>query len=272
MPTKSDDRRIWLAGPSPSTNSVPVFAFPHAGGGAAAFRQWRKIAPHTLDICPVQLPGREARSAEPPLDDPVTLVDALISDLGILLEQPFILLGHSLGARLSLKVAIELKKRRMRGPEILIAAAGAPPADFNVALKRSAWSDERLAQYVRELGGTPEEVWIDPELRAMVLPRFRADFALFDAMEGNTPGKVDCPIMAIMGNRDDGITAAAMERWAKRTNASFSLHVMEGDHFFPKNLDCAADIMRLTARAISRGPVCEADSNGPPDQAARSWQ
>ena len=44
---------------------VRLFCFPHAGGGASAYRAWTKES--ALGAVPVQLPGRENRMRETPL-------------------------------------------------------------------------------------------------------------------------------------------------------------------------------------------------------------
>ena len=45
---------------------IRLFCFPHAGGGTSAFRMWSEGLPSTVEVCPIQLPGREGRISEPP--------------------------------------------------------------------------------------------------------------------------------------------------------------------------------------------------------------
>ena len=54
-----------------------LFCFPHAGGGASIFRLWHKFIPTTIEVCPVQLPGRENRIQE----EPYTNITNLVKDL-----------------------------------------------------------------------------------------------------------------------------------------------------------------------------------------------
>jgi surfactin synthase thioesterase subunit len=55
-----------------------LFSFPYAGGGATAFHSWRSFLDlNGVDLCCVQLPGRETRFRETPIttmDELVTLV------------------------------------------------------------------------------------------------------------------------------------------------------------------------------------------------------
>jgi medium-chain acyl-[acyl-carrier-protein] hydrolase len=43
-----------------------LFCFPYAGGGASIYHGWRRWLPEWIDVCPIQLPGREDRIREPP--------------------------------------------------------------------------------------------------------------------------------------------------------------------------------------------------------------
>ena len=62
----------WV-GPQPlqpiSPDTMTLFCFPSAGGGAPIFREWQKLSPATVRPVLVQLPGRENRWEEPAYTD-----------------------------------------------------------------------------------------------------------------------------------------------------------------------------------------------------------
>lgn len=68
---------------------IRLICFHHAGGGASAFRGWREYLPSGVDVCPVQLPGREDRLREKPYRQMVPLVRNLAEELETYLNQPF---------------------------------------------------------------------------------------------------------------------------------------------------------------------------------------
>ena len=56
----------WIGGFRPNPRAkLTIFCFPYAGGTAAIYRDWPAMMPDLIDVCPVQLPGRGGRIAEP---------------------------------------------------------------------------------------------------------------------------------------------------------------------------------------------------------------
>src|SRR5881398_82569 len=83
--------------PNPRAN-VRLFCFPYAGGGASIFRTWANDVPTGVEVCPVQLPGRESRLIEQPFTRLSPLVQALAQAISPYLDVPFAFFGHSMGA------------------------------------------------------------------------------------------------------------------------------------------------------------------------------
>src|SRR5687768_10798540 len=89
----------WIAYTRPNPHArLRLFCFPYAGGGASIFRRWSDELPPSVEVCPVQLPGRENRLREPPFTRIDPLVRALAHALRPNLNRPFALFGHSMGA------------------------------------------------------------------------------------------------------------------------------------------------------------------------------
>lgn len=68
--------------PSPR-EALRLFCFPYAGGSSAIFRPWLNQLPASIQIelCSLQLPGREVRLREPPVTDLTALVQTLAQAL-----------------------------------------------------------------------------------------------------------------------------------------------------------------------------------------------
>src|SRR5438128_1840495 len=79
-------------------NFSRLFCFAPAGGGASAFRNWGQKFPSDIEVCAIQLPGRETQSREPLVNHIDTLLDALVPEILPFLDKPFAIFGHSLGA------------------------------------------------------------------------------------------------------------------------------------------------------------------------------
>ena len=67
-----------------------MFCFPYAGGGASAYRGWAASLPNDVEVCPVQLPGRESRLRDQPFEKPEPLIQALL-DAGIMRLRPVLI-------------------------------------------------------------------------------------------------------------------------------------------------------------------------------------
>src|ERR1044071_9320478 len=92
----------WIQRPRPHPGArLRLFLLPHAGGGASAFRGWADLFPPQVEVCPVQLPGRENRTREPAFNRVQPLVEALTGVLAGWRDLPYAVFGHSNGALLA---------------------------------------------------------------------------------------------------------------------------------------------------------------------------
>ena len=89
-----------------------LFCFLYAGGGASIFRQWSENMPEGVEVCAVQLPGRENRIAEPPFRILASLVEAMVEALAPYFDVPFAFFGHSLGAKIAFELVRELRRKK----------------------------------------------------------------------------------------------------------------------------------------------------------------
>ena len=190
-----------------------LFCLPYAGGGAGVFRQWQTSFPPTVDVQPVQLPGRENRIAEPARVDPDEIADAIIRRA----DRRYAIDGHSMGARLG----FEWSGRRAAAvpgcPERLYVGGCCPP-DLTESIVRLARLDnEAFVQGLVELGGTPSGMLDLPEVRELVLPPLRADFAWLDGYRYLDEPPLGVPIVGFAGAADRSVDPAQMAGWAAHT-------------------------------------------------------
>src|SRR5262245_5574913 len=85
----------WLVRPRTNPEArVRLVCLPHAGGGASLYRLWPEGLSPAVEVCAVQLPGRETRLREPAHRRVEPLVLELAETLARALEPPFALFGH----------------------------------------------------------------------------------------------------------------------------------------------------------------------------------
>lgn len=218
--------------PAIGVRDIPLFCFPHAGGGASWFRAWSKQWPRWVSLYPVELPGRENRLHEPAFDRLAPLVAALVHDLVPYVRKPFAFYGHSMGALIAFELARALR-----------ALTGAQPTHFFVSgcqapnrpLKRApihALPRAALIRELRRMRGTPADILECGELMDLMLPTLRADFALCETYVYRQDVPLSCPISAFGGSEDPLVSRDDLLAWNELTNGSFSIRLLPGGHFF----------------------------------------
>jgi surfactin synthase thioesterase subunit len=209
-----------------------LFCFPFAGGSAAIYNAWGAGMPVGVELCAVQLPGRERRLMEKPIDSLPALVDALLPVLAPLLDRPFAFFGYSMGSRISLELTRRLHVRNGPMPKGLMLAAAGPPRENDREPIHHLPEAEFIAN-LRKYDGTPEEILQHRELLELLLPTLRADFALAWWENGNHPVKLDVPISAMGAVGDAHVPVSKLETWREETsNADFRVRHFPGGHFF----------------------------------------
>ena len=221
---------VWLSGHErrPSAR-LRLFCFPFAGGSASAYRGWSSGLPQEIEVCPVQLPGREARFTEPALRSIPDLVTVLADALLPMFDRPFAFYGHSLGSLIAFELAHELRARGERLPAGLFPAAHqAPKYPHGPAI--SELSEAALLAHVETMnpGAKLSE---NPRLLKLVLPVLRVDLSLCDYYSYQPRPKLTCAINAF-GGAEDNISPEALAAWGEETDGPFSAEILPGGHFF----------------------------------------
>ncbi|KAB1112625.1 lantibiotic dehydratase [Micromonospora aurantiaca] len=209
---------------------VRLFCLPYAGAGASAFRRWAAEFGPSVDVVPVQLPGRENRITEDPRFSVAEVADAIASRA----DRPYAIYGHSMGGRLGFDVVRELRRTGRPLPlRLYVGGARAPhvatPGPFD-GLSRAG--DDELLRRLGEGGGLPAELLDHPELVELLLPLLRADFGRVDDYR-HVPGEpLPVPIVVFAGRTDRAVSREQSAAWAEHTAAGFTLHELDGGHFF----------------------------------------
>jgi medium-chain acyl-[acyl-carrier-protein] hydrolase len=225
-------------------SGIQLLCFPYAGGSAGIFRHWSRLLPQHVEPVAVQLPGRADRFLESPYERMAPLLDDLIGVLGPVLGRPFACYGTSMGARVAWALAHALRERALPMPRALYVTASAAPRLDNGSWRWEGRADG-LEGYVREMGGTPDEVLAEPELVAALLPTLRADLTVLSTHDFRPATPLDVRIRAFAGVADDEAPPARMRAWGDETSARFDLDVLGCGHF------ADPDTERLMVEAIS---------------------
>lgn len=249
--TQTSTANPWLAYHQPRPDRrLRLFCFPYAGGAASIYRRWAAELPPEVEVCPVQLPGREGRIRSAPLKSMQEVVSGVEEGLaGELEEGPHAFFGHSMGAVIAYELA---RRRRDAGhpePEHLFVSARSAPTVPDEDEPIHDLPQDRFRQRLRELNGTPAEVLDHPELMELVEPLLRADFRVNETYTHSAGDPLACPVTALGGLGDEEVPRENLESWRPLTRGPFRLHMLSGDHFFI-NGDGRRDVLSIVARNL----------------------
>jgi medium-chain acyl-[acyl-carrier-protein] hydrolase len=223
----------WLARIRPSPQArVRLFCFPYAGGGGSVFFQWAFQLPELVEVCAVQLPGRESRFAESPVNRMENLTEILNDRLDSYVELPFAFFGHSMGGLIAFELARKLRTTKGLQPRHLFASGCRAPQLPLTEPPMHTLPDEPMFKRVEELGGTPADVLKSPELLEIILPALRADLAIVETYAYKHEDPLECGVTAFSGLRDRMVTETDVAEWEQQTRGSLVHHKLPGDHFF----------------------------------------
>ena len=212
------------------------------------FHQWQTCVPRDIDLCPIQLPGREDRHTEPCATDLSDLVHQLAGAMAPHLDFPFALYGHSMGALIVFELARRLRTQGLPAPvHLFVSGRRAPHIAPAVAPIHELPRAEFLYE-VQRYGRMPPAILTEHELMNAVVPRLRADFQLLERYEYVHQKPLDSPISAFAGTNDRSVGRRDIEEWGVHTSRSFSVRMMPGDHFFPQQF--GSDLLRLIAMGL----------------------
>lgn len=211
--------------------TVRLFCLPYAGGGAAAYRAWRRALPKGVEVWAVRPPGRETRLRERPYHRLGPLVEALATEIQPRLDLPYGVFGHSLGAITAFEVARRLEAGG-RGPGHLWVSAHRAPHLRSTASPVHLAPDEVILNRLRRYGGTPEAFYENDDLVMALLPNIRADMAVSETYRYTDPTPLRCPISAFGGSEDPLVVDSSIGEWARATSGAFRSRVFAGGHFY----------------------------------------
>ena len=234
MESKSRNNPWLILGKPNRKIRLRLFCFPYAGGGASIFRQWQESMPEGVEVCAVQLPGRENRVTELPFTRLSLLVDAMVEALDPYFDVPFAFFGHSIGAKIAFELARELRRKNAVQPVHLFVSGSRPP-HIPEPRPLHLLPEHEFTKELRRFSGTPEAVMQSRDLMEMYLPILRADFSIDETCVYYEDNPLDCPISAFGGSEDKEANREELEAWRQHTLSSFTLQMFQGDHFFIKS-------------------------------------
>ena len=202
-----------------------------------SFLRGRNFLSPVLDICPIQLPGRENRFREVTSHSSASDcresgygTSSLISTVRTsCLDTAWALSSHS-------NLPASYGGKKLNPPcRYTLWLDPAPHLPQTKHPLHQLPDEMFLAEVTRRYNGMSPMILQDKELVKLFLPPLRADITALETYVYQNEEPLDCPIRAFGGNLDTTVTEDELRAWQLHTHASFELKVFQGDHFFIRN-------------------------------------
>ena len=224
----------WLLRPRlRPTAMVRLFCLPSAGCGPSMFHGWAAALPDTIEVIGVGLPGRESLISEPLLNGLPEIANQIIRAMEPLLDRPYALFGHSMGAWLAYELCHQLRRNMQPMPRrLMVSGRRAPHLPPRRSPLRGLGDAELLAEVQKRYGGISDAVLAEPELMKLLLPVLRTDITAVETYVCPDEPPLQCNIDSFGGLQDDEINEDELQAWAIHTLGSFSVKRFSGGHFY----------------------------------------
>ncbi|MBA2654798.1 MAG: polyketide synthase dehydratase domain-containing protein [Gammaproteobacteria bacterium] len=236
-----------------------LFCFPYGGGGASIYRDWQEQLGDTIEVCPIQLPGREERMGEAPLNDLMKVVNILTEQLQQELDLPFAFFGHSFGSLLAFELIRNLRRKNLPTPKHLFVSAFPDPRvptksldtlleqlkTINIRLEdinNSVAIDQLTPQQLNQLSRIFNENGImgygdylqDREIIKVLLPIFMGDMGMVKSYNYYDDLPLEIPITVFAGKLDTWVAYEDHLEWKMHTKDECEIIEFESGHMFIK--------------------------------------
>lgn len=218
------------------SSAARLFALPYSGCGASMYRNWPRHY-EGMEICPVQLPGRENRIREPPLETYREMAETVIEGISEFMDRPFGFFGHCGSALTAYETAVLLAAQGGPLPTCVFVSSQVAPQRGPYGIYLTMNDDElaeELCRLIRKMGGEPI-----PDLVSLYLEVMRADVSANAKYIVPNPVRLPCALTAISWHEDVNVRAALMDGWQECGPARYRM--LEGDHF--RFLSAPRDLM-----------------------------
>ena len=225
---------------------IRLFCLPYAGGSSLFYTDLKAYLNPSIELCPIDLAGHGMRMGEglnTTMDQALNDVFGQMEKVGF--DQPFALLGYSMGASIAYYLYFYLKERG-QVPQHVYFMANTPPYVPDDDVPASDLPDDEFLDPLAALGGLSQEVLECKELVDLFLPIMRADVRLEEGSLASDPSTIDCNMSVIYSTQDD--EGGQVEQWKRCAGRLCDFHRFEGTHFFM--LDHYPEVAEIINRTL----------------------
>jgi surfactin synthase thioesterase subunit len=235
----------WLIRTPLPESAALLFCLPYSGCGASMYRSWPRFV-GGVELCPVQLPGRENRLRESIPDTYEELAAALATGLRPELDRPYGFFGHCGSALLAYETAVHLQGAGAPEPAHVFVSSQVAPDDGPYGRFLSLGRDALRAEVVmlmERTGGTPV-----PDLVELCLDVLETDVAVNRRYRPADPAVLAAPLTAIAWSDDREVEPWRTQGWQRFGTPAGAARLTGDHHSF---LNAPAPLLDLFVAALA---------------------
>jgi medium-chain acyl-[acyl-carrier-protein] hydrolase len=213
-------------------NRMRLFIFPYAGCRASMFKEFENSLSPYIEICAMQLPGREERFLEKPFDNIDALLEEWKEHHHSYMDMPFAFYGHSMGALLCYEVAYYMEIRKKALPLHVFISGSYPPHHLKYPEDINKLPDDALIEELKKINGIPLDLLDNIDLVKLFLPIIRADLSIAISYTYKRNYIFSFPLTVFCGESDPIVNHLELQKWKPYTNKECKIFTYPGDHFF----------------------------------------
>jgi surfactin synthase thioesterase subunit len=233
MTTASPSSQLLVRSTERPDAQLRLFCLTYAGSSAQLFLRWNDYVPEWIEVSGFELPGHGRRLVESePIEDQTEAAAYIADALQPLLDRPYALFGHCLGAALAFEATRVLQSRGERQP-VRLFTSGARAPHYGIPIADvEAMDDEEFIEHFGNVYGAPLGLLTDPHMRPLVLPMVRADARMTQNYRYVPGPAVGYGITAVAGEQDPDVQLEHLEGWREHTTEDVITRLYPGTHFF----------------------------------------
>ncbi|TJZ59401.1 thioesterase [Streptomyces piniterrae] len=216
--------------------AVRLFMLHHAAGSHLVYSAWAPLFPEDWEICLLEAPGRGQLGNLPAYESAPELADFFLEDVEELLDRPFALFGHSMGALVAYEMTVQLAEHGLPAPVWLGVSACEAPYQTNAPdhLRLHSMPGPELRAALGKMGAIPPALLEDDDVWAVFEPRVRADFTVAERWQPHSgaASRVTVPLSLFGGEDDTVVPVDLLMAWAEGAQRLLGQHLFPGGHFY----------------------------------------
>ncbi|MDR1550948.1 MAG: thioesterase [Hungatella sp.] len=210
-----------------------LFCFAYAGGSASIFKKWDKFISGSVQIVPVEIPGRGTRFLEPLCGDMEQLVSMIYQQfIQQMNEKEYSLYGHSMGSWIVHYLLFKIAENGDRMPENVYVSGKEAPHIRKKGVLFHELEDGEFMRKIYRLGGTPLELLENEEFLTIYIPILKNDYKLIETCHYQKPQKRYHMDITVFNGIEDELTTEDIYGWKEYTDGAFQVCNFDGGHFF----------------------------------------